>query len=381
MRILFCTSTFEHINHGPAKFANLLLDINATYPEHELRVLTEDISEYKVDTYNGLVYRLDLKLNPIQNLVGLVYRMKPYYRQAAAIKQEYDYDILVFNNAIIGIESAKKLTIPVVGMINDDNSLTTSLSNFELNKRWFRSWIFKYFESVACKTEARIIVNSKFLLKEVKEAYDIQSKRISKLYKSVDVKGIRFVLRNGLQENIKVLFVKSNYYNGGLFDLLDALGSLTRYTFNLRIVGPEKASFHSIEKYAINKGYKNLSMNILGRLNQEEVFKEMHEADIFSVPSKQEALGVANIEALMHGLPVVATSAGGIPEVLGYGRYGWLAKPSDHLSLAEAFQHCLDDEEDRKRRTSLGNDHVRRKFNKEVMLDKFVSIMESVLVK
>lgn len=381
MRILFCTSTFEHVNHGPAKFANLLLSINNLYTEHEVRILTEDVANENLAQYGGKVYKVTFQFNKIQQLVGLLYRMVPYYKEAISIKSHYDYDVVVFNNAMMGIYSAVKLPVPVVGMINDDINVTKHLRNFEFNKRWFRGIIFKFFERLACKYEAHIIVNSNFLLQCIQKHYKISLHRISKLYKSVDGRQITFSERAIFQNPVNVLFVKSNYYNGGVFDLIDALHLLEEYHFNLSIVGPDCIGIKEIRSYCLNKKNNNVSLTFLGRISQQEVFHHMKRTDIFSVPSRQEALGVANIEALMHGIPVVSTTAGGIPEVLGGGRYGWLAKPGDYHDLARKFRECIQDTSERQNKCRQGNNYMRLHFNKDRMLERFIFILESALLR
>ena len=63
----------------------------------------------------------------------------------------------------------------------------------------------------------------------------------------------------------------------------------------------------------------------------------MLNTDIFCVPSHKEALGVANLEALSRGVPVISSNAGGIPEVLNYGKCGWMANPGDSEDLASVL--------------------------------------------
>jgi glycosyltransferase involved in cell wall biosynthesis len=58
--------------------------------------------------------------------------------------------------------------------------------------------------------------------------------------------------------------------------------------------------------------------------------------DLYVQPSRSESLGVAVMEALAAGLPVVATRVGGIPEIITDGRYGTLVPANDIAALAEA---------------------------------------------
>ncbi len=59
--------------------------------------------------------------------------------------------------------------------------------------------------------------------------------------------------------------------------------------------------------------------------------------DIFALPTASEALGTAFIEASAHGLPVVGTRVGGVPEVVAHGQTGLLVPPGDVAALAAAL--------------------------------------------
>jgi glycosyltransferase involved in cell wall biosynthesis len=66
----------------------------------------------------------------------------------------------------------------------------------------------------------------------------------------------------------------------------------------------------------------------------------MRAADVFVLPSKFETQGVVFLEAMMCGLPIVSTTAGSIPEVVG-SESGILVEPDDDLQLAEAIEDVV----------------------------------------
>ena len=240
MKILFCTNTFENVHNGPAKFANYLLEINKLYEHAEIRILTEDISTDSLKLYAHAVIRLDLKLNYWTKSWGFIYRMFPYYHACRNIQSEFNFDIVVFNNAITGIWSALKLKKPVIGMINDDNSAIISLKNFDGSRRWLRHLIFRYFEQSACFFEAGIIVNSQFLQTLISNKYKTDPAKLHLLHKGIVVNKECTFRLSVIQSPIKVLFVKSDYIRGGLGDLITALGLLKNYHFKLQVVGPKR---------------------------------------------------------------------------------------------------------------------------------------------
>lgn len=64
-------------------------------------------------------------------------------------------------------------------------------------------------------------------------------------------------------------------------------------------------------------------------------------SDIYVQPSLREGLGLAIIEAMALGLPIVATRAGGIPEAVIDGETGYIVDPGSEAALAEAIKRLL----------------------------------------
>jgi colanic acid/amylovoran biosynthesis glycosyltransferase len=118
----------------------------------------------------------------------------------------------------------------------------------------------------------------------------------------------------------------------------------------------------------------NIQATFLGKIPQTAVAEELTKAHIFCVPSIREALGVANLEAMAYGIPVVSTAVGGIPEVLGYGRCGWMVAPGDPQALAFALEECITRPELRSLKRENALRHV-QKFDITSMFDNFLKII------
>jgi glycosyltransferase involved in cell wall biosynthesis len=81
-------------------------------------------------------------------------------------------------------------------------------------------------------------------------------------------------------------------------------------------------------------------------------------AQVFAYPSKYEGFGLPPLEAMAAGVPVVATTAGSLPEVLGDGAR--LVAPGDAGSLASALHSVLHDEAERDRLITAGRERASR---------------------
>lgn len=77
--------------------------------------------------------------------------------------------------------------------------------------------------------------------------------------------------------------------------------------------------------------------------SQDRVAPVLAAADLFLLPSSKESFGLAALEAMACGVPVVASNAGGIPELIEEGRTGFLFAPDDVSGMAGAAVRVLSD--------------------------------------
>ena len=90
---------------------------------------------------------------------------------------------------------------------------------------------------------------------------------------------------------------------------------------------------------------------LAGRVSARELHGWYRAADVFVHPTLYEGSSIVTLEAMAHGLPVVATTAGGLPDKVMPGVTGWLVKPADPAGLSQAISEALRDPE---RRADLG---------------------------
>lgn len=87
--------------------------------------------------------------------------------------------------------------------------------------------------------------------------------------------------------------------------------------------------------------------------------------DVFVLPSRSEGFPLATLEAMALGLPVIASSIGGVPEQIEHLRTGILVRPGDHEAVATWIVRLHDDEELRRRIARAGQERVRSEFTLE----------------
>jgi L-malate glycosyltransferase len=100
--------------------------------------------------------------------------------------------------------------------------------------------------------------------------------------------------------------------------------------------------------------------------------------DLFVMSSISEGLGTSLLDAMAASRPIVATTAGGIPEIVEEGVNGLLVPPRDHHALAQAIVRALSDEALRRRMGEAGFARVNERFTVERMVEKTADVYRRV---
>jgi glycosyltransferase involved in cell wall biosynthesis len=126
--------------------------------------------------------------------------------------------------------------------------------------------------------------------------------------------------------------------------LIEALAALRELPWTLRLVGPPDAEPAFTAALQARIAALGLASRIVftGALTEAEVADEYRRADLFVLPSRMETYGMVLSEAAAHGLPILSTRCGGIPDTLPAGA-ALLVAPDDAGALAAALRDLLTD--------------------------------------
>jgi glycosyltransferase involved in cell wall biosynthesis len=123
---------------------------------------------------------------------------------------------------------------------------------------------------------------------------------------------------------------------------------------------------HRLEKHVFLTGFRPDILSV-------------HKAfDLFVMSSVTEGLGTSLLDAMACGKPIVATTAGGMPEVVVDGRTGLLVPPRDHEAMADAIVRLLRDESARRDMAAAGLARVRTRFSAERMVQDTLQVYRRV---
>ncbi len=102
-------------------------------------------------------------------------------------------------------------------------------------------------------------------------------------------------------------------------------------------------------------------------------------SDLFLLPSAHESFGLAALEAMSCGVPVVGSRTGGLPEVVEHGVTGLLAAPGDVDEMAALVLRALSDDALRASLSRAARDRAVRLFRAEPVLARWEAIYEDVV--
>lgn len=166
----------------------------------------------------------------------------------------------------------------------------------------------------------------------------------------------------GISDNDSVVVTVGRFSpEKGMDVLIKAFALLCKDRSDIHLVvvgdGQERAS---IEKMIAELGLQML-VHLVGYTQTPGDY--VRGADLLVLPSRSEGIPNAVLEAMAFGIPVVATSVGGVPEVIVDGRDGLLVPPDDPIKLAESIAVVLSDFELAARLAAAGRVRMQEAFS------------------
>ncbi len=193
----------------------------------------------------------------------------------------------------------------------------------------------------AALAHARLVMTPSAATKRDVEALGVAADRIAVAPPGVDRAEIA---RGSGGDALAMLCVASLIPRKGHLVLLSALADLADRRWTLNLVGGDQLDPHFaglIDDEIAVAGLKD-RVRLAGELDEADLAGAYDAADLFVLASLHEGYGMVLTEALARGLPIVATSAGAVPDVVPSAA-GDLVPPGDALALGQALARAIDD--------------------------------------
>lgn len=150
---------------------------------------------------------------------------------------------------------------------------------------------------------------------------------------------------------LKVLWAAEVVLGKGIKYLLDAARRLVRRNITFSVAGTVGISREAVASAPA-------SVKFLGRVPRADIHRHYSESHVFVFPTLSDGFGLTQLEALAHGLPVIATSNCG--DVVSDGIDGYIVPARDDAALAEAIARLDDDRELLCRMAAMTGEKVRK---------------------
>ncbi|MEW5975209.1 MAG: glycosyltransferase family 4 protein [Acidobacteriota bacterium] len=193
------------------------------------------------------------------------------------------------------------------------------------------------------------------------------------------------VIYNGIDENrfcptvtdhlanphpVVTLFFSGNPSRRKGFDLLGSLLASLGRDYRLRYTSGLR------DEQAVLLGD---NVECLGRLDEDQLIREINGADIVVQPSRREGFGLSILEAMACGKPVVSTNCSAIPELIDHGKGGFLCEPGSVSQLVEAVRKLAQSPQLRIQLGQYNRQKVLRQFTLTRMAREYSEVYRSVL--
>ncbi len=189
----------------------------------------------------------------------------------------------------------------------------------------------------------------------------------------------------GVDGAIRILCVARLDAAKGIHVAMDALARLRAHGHNATLTvigdGPHRLA---LETRRAALGLEQ-AVSFLGWRTQQDVYAQYREADLVVLPSvgdatgTNEAQGVVLQEAMLHGVPVIGSAIGGIPESLADGAAGVLFESGNADALAAAVLTAASDPAATLQRVHAAAKYVRGKYLKPAVLRAHESVYATAL--
>jgi len=336
-KVIFITTTWGRGGTGPEIYARYLWEAFCDDPEIEFHLVATGLGSDHP--------RLHL-IKPPEGSLGLY---KAVAEKGLALARSLGPSGILHVNSSNLHACLLDSPWPVWGQINDYENTTVFSQAFKIIKtygvrRWaalLRRW---WLERQFVNQQELTLCNSQFTQQNILAAYKPKHpERLKVLYKAVDTTQFErpAVLPANLHQIVDhrpvVLYVGSDFRRKGLDDLINAL-PLIKTPLHLSIAGVTEQQFvKEFPELAATLNNTVHTIQFHGQTPRETTKALFWHADLFCLPSRSEALGVAILEALAAGLPCVSTTVGGIPEIAQHLGGCELVAPNDPQALAEAI--------------------------------------------
>jgi len=292
------------------------------------------------------------------------------------------YDIVHDNQCLAyGILGLSKLGIPTTATIHHPITVDRDVDIDAAKSRYKRFKVKRWYSFIDMQLRVsrrlkNIITVSECSKKDISEAFDIPIHKFRVVPNGINMDYFYPLPHVQREENHLLVTNSADTPLKGLKYLLYAVDSIRKKRpIKLTVVGTPKKN-GAIEQLVRELGLRDC-VTFTGRIEYEEFADYYAKATLCVIPSVYEGFGMPAGEAMACGIPVISTTGGALPEVVGEA--GILVPPADKDALESAILALLDDPEKRKHLGEAGLKRVKNAFTWQHAAQKTIDIYRETI--
>ena len=315
------------------------------------------------------------------------------YAKVKELCKSRKFDIIHDNQGLgYALLLMKNLGIPVIATIHHPLTIDkrADLEQADgLRSKWgvHMFYFLTHMQAFVARRLDRVITVSQSSAKEITRSFKVNPDKLRVVYNGTDTDIFQPIEEETSNKNGLIMVGNTDDRKKGVIYLLKALQLLADDKVRLNIVDdpwqrsphgdeveppPPSYSLRMLEKFGVDG-----LVSFTGRLTKEELARQYSRAEIAVVPSLYEGFGFPASEAMACGVPVIASSGGALPEVVGDA--GILVPPGEPGPLAEAIKRLLKDKQLQQKLGEAGRRRVQQEFSWEQAANKTVKVYQELL--
>ena len=239
---------------------------------------------------------------------------------------------------------------PLIALVHHPLALESGLSPEQADK-------LRASERAALASASRVVVTSAATARQLVADYAVATECIVVARPGSDPAPMARGSHDGM---VRLLSVGAVVPRKGFDVLIAALATLTELPWLLTIAGDRGRDRNAAAQLDADIARFKLAgrITMLGAVAPARLGDLYASADLFALASRFEGYGMAYAEAIAHGLPVIGTTAGAIPDTVPAGA-GVLVAPDDVGALALALRRTIENPEERRRLAACAREAAR----------------------
>lgn len=181
--------------------------------------------------------------------------------------------------------------------------------------------------------------------------------------------------------NINVLFMGVLIKRKGIYDLVEAAKKIILLHENIRFI----IAGSGIEENNLKEYIKNERMldyfEFTGWVREDNKQELYEKSQVFILPSYNEGLPVAILEAMSYGLPVVTTSVGSIEDVVKHKMTGYIFKPGDIDEMVNGINYCIRNQEEWEVLSLASSELIKKAYDEKIYFENIKKMYEKLVLE